>query len=108
MSRFNRELEQLSKKNVLESLELKMDVLLDTLSCPDWTAWAADFDKLLADNSGFPALRKVTIELTWYVPEDCSPDYGVYDDPWKLGDMQFPRLLKSTAIEFAFSEDCQW
>lgn len=109
LSGFNRELEQLSnEKNVIESLELKMGVLLDTLSCPDWTVWAADLDKMLADNSGFPALRKMTIDLTWLVPEDCSPDYGVYNDPWKLADTQFPRLLESTAIGFVFSEDCQW
>ena len=102
----NHEFREISRKNVLEELEVRIKVNLDTRNGPlwDWTAWAADFDKILTRAGAFPALRKVAIRLTWFILDIPCAYLG--SSPGGLTEEHFPRLLKSTTIVFCLSDSC--
>ena len=107
LDEINHELRKISAKNVLEVLEVHIKInFLGTRNGPlwDWTAWAADFDKILLDAAAFPALRKVAVRLTWLVLDiPCA----FFDrSPGDLREEHFPRLLGNTAIDFMFSDEC--
>ncbi|KAF8968041.1 hypothetical protein BDZ97DRAFT_1916270 [Flammula alnicola] len=98
------ELETMAGKNVLESLEICVNVELDTY-CKTGDEWGR-LDKILG-KSGWSALKRVSLDITiWSYarPED--------DDLVRilgtLPQRQFPSLSSSKAIDFAFDvkEDC--
>lgn len=105
LSGLNNELGHLSEKNILEVLVVQMQVNVDSgfraRLHSSWTAWAADIDRILADIDAFPTLRKVTIELTWFVH---NTELGYSGGTVDLTAAHFPRLLESTVIYFGFSD----
>lgn len=99
-----RELKQLAKKNVLQALEVKSNIVLK-VTCSSFTnTWAADLDELLTDFVAYPELRQVSINLKHFY--DYSPIVPGARDHINysliLTERAFPRLLESATIGFVF------
>ena len=93
---------KLSKKNVLEVLEMKLTIRADIYG-PEASEycmpWANDMDEILADSGAFPALREVSIDITWYI-RDVALGYIAFISG-ELTRVHFPRLSKSREIRFS-------
>lgn len=100
------ELQHFSGNNVLEELVVSVYVGLDRRCHTDSDDWS-DLDVVLTHQGAFPMLHRVTVKLFW-----CSN----YRQEWEVEDKclrrvtqdQFPRLLKSPAVEFVFREEHEY
>ena len=104
---WRRELLELSTKNVLEVLDMKLTIRAELYrSEPSkfCTTWADGMDKTLTDRGAFPALRQVNIDLTWYI---CNTIFAYISNlSGELTEAHFPRLSESAEIRFSL--DFEW
>ena len=88
---------QLSGKNIVEVLEVKMEMVA-RFSVDQGRTGIADFDQLVTDVNAFPVLCQVTFSIKCYVPRHSGKRRYIHE----ITEAQFPQLLKSTTIEFKF------
>lgn len=64
-----------------------------------------DLDRVLTEWGAFPMLRQVYIKLSWYYKEGDSEDEQFLGSLNKLTRAQFPRLSRSSKVQFVFLEE---
>ncbi|KJA19688.1 hypothetical protein HYPSUDRAFT_167981 [Hypholoma sublateritium FD-334 SS-4] len=96
------ELRQISGNNVLEELDVTVQVDTDEPCRTESDDWS-DLDALLTVQGAFPMLRLVIVELVWHSRRRNKEQ--TKELLHKLTQDRFPRLLKSSTIQFEFYEE---
>jgi len=93
------ELERMSGQNVLETILLEIDVETDCRCTIDHVRWS-QLDRVLAQQNGFPFLRRVPIKITL---AQFMMDYTELKERLlEIGDQCFPSLKQNKVVEFSF------
>jgi len=93
------ELRFIAGNNILEELILDVDVKQDALFQTESEDWSA-FDSVMTESGAFPMLHRVLVEFWWY-----SGRRDLSEQVESLTENKFPRLVKSKAVEFNFSNE---
>jgi hypothetical protein len=93
------ELRLIAGNNVLEEFEL---VLIDASCRTESKDWSV-FDSVLTESGAFPMLRRVSVEVRWYLLFRDPIEQGAVLE--SLKEDKFPRLVENEAVEFNFSAE---
>ncbi|KJA21706.1 hypothetical protein HYPSUDRAFT_41854 [Hypholoma sublateritium FD-334 SS-4] len=104
---FNLALKEIAgRNNVLEVLHVEI-IVYPEHQCHTDSDDFTDLDRVLTERGGFPMLRRVSFHITWYYKEgESDSEYEkLLGSLNKLTRTRFPRLARSSEIQFTFFED---